>query len=153
MIRPRRLGAMVVSLAVGAAMAGCGDGGAARSGTARVKGTVTVNGQPLAVGGISFLPDKQRQTKGRAAMGKIVDGKVEKMKTYDDGDGAIVGWHKVTIRSAKPGGPVSSKPGAAPPKVIQRIPARYNTATELTFEVVAGKVNEFKFDLKIPGFK
>ena len=103
------------------------------------EGIRTVNGKPLAKGVITFIPDIAKGTKGRAAFGRINNGKVRMLNSYGQGDGAAVGWHRVRI---------SSKVG-----VKDTIPPQYNTRTTLRFQAKAGKVNAFMFDLRIPGFK
>ena len=144
------------SLAGALFLAGCG-GQAGRSEVAKVKCTVTVNGEALATGSIMFTPDSKAGTKGRAATGAIKNGKVESLTCYEPGDGAIVGKHKVSITLAKtlaPGEP-PPLPGSVPAArgQGQTIPEEYNERTKLEATVEADKVNEFSFDLAIPGFK
>ena len=155
---------VVGTLMVALVVAGCG-GGVDRTPVAKVTCTVTVNGDPLPHGVITFTPDREAGTKGRPSSGGIKDGKVESLTCYKKGDGAIVGKHKVSIIASKPtsgasvsghpssnaaSGAAVSKPGSGPK---QPIPAKYNTKTTLTATVEAGKVNELTFDLKIQGFK
>jgi len=114
---------------------GCGRGD--RPLLAPVSGTVTYNGQPLARGRIVFFPDK-----GRPASGKILDGKILEVSTFDQGDGAMVGHHKIQIASfvREPRG-MEIVPWA--------IPEHYGKAatSDLTAEIIAGKPNELRLEL------
>lgn len=85
-----------VGLCVGAI--GCGRSG--QFPTAKVTGTVTVNGKPVEGAILTFYPEAGKTAKaeaGKAAMG-ITDaqGKFE-LSTYRQGDGAVVGKHRVSI--------------------------------------------------------
>jgi hypothetical protein len=71
-------------------LVGCGE---QRIKTAPVKGTVTYKGRPVPHGTVMFQPDD-----GPAATGEIRDGAYV-LKTYRDGDGAVLGKHKVTVIS------------------------------------------------------
>ena len=72
------------------------------------------------------------------------------LKLHDNRDGAVVGTHRVTI-SAIPGMVVANDGKAhaepAPGKNVDRVPAKYNTKTELTKEVPSGGAT-FDFELK-----
>ena len=137
---------LVAPLAVALVVAGCGPsgGGTPRAAVAPVTCDVSVNGQPLAKGSLLFVPDRSKNTKGRAAHGTVANGKVAKLTTYDDGDGAIVGHHKVEIHSMKGDDPQTAK---------DIVPPQYNTNTTLTVEVKADAKNNFKFEMNIPGYK
>lgn len=126
----------VVALLVG--LAGCGGPGSLQD----VEGTVTLNGQNLAEGDITFIPaDTQFGGEG----GKIKDGAF-KMK-------ARSGKNKVEIRANRevPGKTVPSAagPGAKEPLMESIIPPKYNEKTELQADVSASN-RSFKFDLKTP---
>ncbi|MBW8884748.1 MAG: hypothetical protein JF612_08235 [Planctomycetia bacterium] len=80
-----------------------------------------------------------------------------KMKTYVEGDGAVVGTHKILLdKSESVGGQkvdVDSPqydPNAPPATVKYHLPQKYgNPATSgLTAEVKESGPNEFTFDLK-----
>lgn len=75
------------------AFSGCGDGLPQR---APVAGSVTFNGQPVSEGTVTFFP-----TAGRAALGKIQADGTFRLTTYDEGDGALLGEHRVTIEAVK----------------------------------------------------
>jgi hypothetical protein len=112
-----------------AVLAGCGD----RSQVAPVTGRVRLDGRPLEHAEVTFQPDgSQRPSIGRTD----ADGRYE--LAYKRGQpGAIVGEHTVRIY-------VSPELVAKPP----RIPARYDTQSELRVEVAPGQVNVFNFDLQ-----
>jgi hypothetical protein len=84
----------VVALAL---TAGCGSDD--RPPLGRVWGTVTYNGKPLESGEVVFSPvlDSAART-GQPAIGTISNGSYT-MTTFDDGDGALVGDHIVTVKS------------------------------------------------------
>jgi hypothetical protein len=116
------------------AVCGCGKTDENLPLTFPVTGTVTYNGEPMATGSISALP----QTEGdvvKPANGSIVDGKYE-LSTFESGDGALIGTHKVLISLRDERGTTSL------------IPQRYSdiSRTPFTMEVVEGS-NEFNFDL------
>ena len=150
--------ALVGPLAL-ALVVGCGGpGGPAASPTAAVSCTVTVNGSPLDQGSIQFMPDKDKGTEGRSANGVIKNGKVDKLTTYpdEDGDGAIIGSHKVEITSMSAGEGAGESPVPGEITVrgsVQRIPPMYNSQTTLTANVTKEGPNNFTFDLTIANFK
>lgn len=116
---------------IAAAFLGCGSRGPK---TARVSGTVTMAGKPLANVGVTFLPTK----KGPAAFGTTNDNGEFTLTTTRRGDGAVIGKHKVTVGIAQEG-----QKGPA-------IPETYGSphTTKLTAEVASGKKNEFTFDVE-----
>jgi len=133
--------------------AGCSD----RPKLAKVKATVTLDGKPLAYGTVTL------EAKGlRPATGKIVNGEVVEFTTYDQGDGASVGSHRVAVTAnAEPGPAVTANPGDAPkggePKSDYMsgkslIPAAYNNpdTSGLTAEVKSGE-NALEFKLQSSG--
>ena len=61
--------------------------------TAPVKGTITYKGKPVPQGSIMFQP-----AEGQAATGQIENGNYV-LKTFRDGDGAVLGTHRVTVIS------------------------------------------------------
>ena len=56
-----------------------------------VSGTLAVEGKPVAKGAIHFHPQK-----GHTANGIVEDGKFT-LSTYKEGDGAVVGKHRVAV--------------------------------------------------------
>lgn len=126
---------------------GCSGG---RPPLAKVKGIVTLDGKPLPYGTVTF------EAAGlRPATAKIVNGEFTEVTTYDAGDGAPVGTHRVAVTAnAEPGSAVVANPGdtkGAPAAGYMSgkslIPAAYNdpATSKLTAEIKAGEnVVEFK---------
>jgi hypothetical protein len=111
--------------------------------TARVSGTITLEGAPLGSANVQFVPDTAQGTSGPPAVGFTdAQGKYE-LKTAG-GAGAVVGKHKVRIEAR-----------AAPKDAADTLPAllhheRYlNPETsELTADVKAGEQNVADFKLE-----
>src|SRR5689334_16609887 len=78
-------------------VAGCGSG---RPTVALVRGQVTIDGKPVKAGRVMFYP-----VEGRAATGPIQPDGNYTLTTYDAGDGALLGSHKVTIQATELVGP------------------------------------------------
>jgi len=131
------------------ALTGCSN----RPETAPVVGSVTLAGKPLEEGRIMFYPDE-----GRPAVGAVENGRYE-LTTFDSGDGAVLGTHRVTVTATKVGAdaqmPASFEEelaGKAP------VPAKYNVqwlvpeaysrreSTPLSAEVEPGK-NVLDFEI------
>jgi hypothetical protein len=148
-------------------LAGCSgpEGDANRRPTAPTSGVVMYQGKPVADATVSFLAisgDPISAFGLTDAQGKFT------MRTYEDGDGAPVGEHQVTITKTEAGkqppGPPRTGPdefdpnkydppgfGVTPPPVVKHlIPEKYaSSATSgLKATVTADKPNEFTFDLK-----
>ena len=120
--------------------AGCGD---KNRGT--VTGLVTLDGTPLAVGSIQFIP--QPVNTGRATGAAIQDGEYRL-----EGDAApLLGTYRVEIRSTRKTGRMVQKPmapaGEMGEETVQAIAAEYNDQSTLTFEVQSGK-NEANWDVE-----
>ena len=120
----RALGSVLLfSLGV-ALVAGCGGGDNA----AEVSGTVTYDGTPVDNGAITFFPEK-----GPTAGSPIQGGKYTARVT--------VGPAKVTISAGKVVGQkklynTADSPSA--PITAEILPAKYNTATQLKYDVQSG---------------
>ena len=155
--RPARLrGQVWLGLALcGLVLTGCGSD---RPETAPVSGKVTLGGQPLTKGKIVFFPEK-----GRSSMASIgADGSYE-LTTFEEGDGALPGKHKVTITAMESqGGPMpqsmeeeiemglSGKGGMAGPSEVKWIvPEKYSRrdTTPLEAEVTLDDDNVVNFDI------
>ena len=125
---------LALFVAVAVVAPGCGGGGPK---LAPVSGSVTYKGQPLEKGKIQLEPQS-----GRTAYGEIVDGQIKNIKTFEPGDGAIVGTHRVSIYSfvREPVG-MEIVPSA--------IPERYNdpSTSGVTVMIEAGTKNELEIDL------
>jgi hypothetical protein len=65
--------------------------------TAPVKGKITLNGKPVTTGRISFHPT----TGERPALANIQPDGSYSLTTFERGDGALLGRHKVSIKSTR----------------------------------------------------
>jgi hypothetical protein len=134
----RRAWALAILLAISIA-GGCSS--SYQLDTAKVHGTVTLDGQPLDAGLVFFRPEK-----GRMAVGKIQPNGSYVMFTYvrDGDDGAIVGRHKVSVVP-----PLASAESEIVPVMKSPIPNRYQSegTSQLEFNVEAGKDNIFDIAL------
>jgi hypothetical protein len=107
-----------------------------------VKGTVNLDGKPLATGNLLMTPLK----KGPVAGCDIKDGSFEMPSERGPGPGE----YRVEITAYRPTGNkvFDTDLNVATETLEPIVPARYNTATELTATVSAETENEFTFDLK-----
>lgn len=115
--------------------------------------TVTYKGTPVERAVVTFADqsDKPANANGITdAQGKA------KMKTYIDGDGAVVGSHKVVITKMEAVGGQTVDvddpkydPNAPPATVKSHLPQKYSSqaTSGLTAEVKEGGPGEFSFDL------
>lgn len=123
-----------------------------------VKGQVTMDGEPLANALVTFTPAEG----GPAATGTTdANGQYELLSLGQKG--AVLGQHKVTITTLQEtpegideemteeeymkmveegGGPAAYKDA----EITEKIPAKYNTQSELTAEVTSGE-NTINFEL------
>lgn len=127
------------------ALAGCGgDQGDARPHQA-VSGTVTLDDKPLAHGFIEFQPTSEE---GVAAGGTVTEGKF----AIEQAKGPTPGAYKVLISSSAAPEAASDAPppppGAPTTPPADPIPAKYNSASQLTAKVEASQANTFDFPLK-----
>jgi hypothetical protein len=90
--RSRRRWARVVVMLSGIMLC-CGCGGPDGPPRYPVSGRVTLAGEPLALGRISFEPDTSQGNRGPGAYGDIVAGRYETYRTM----GAVGGPHRVVI--------------------------------------------------------
>jgi hypothetical protein len=88
-----RMHQFVLPLAVCCLLAGCGP---SRPQTVPVSGRVTWQGQPVVEGIIVFYP-----ATGRPATGVIAADGTYRLRTFDPGDGAVLGKHCVTIEAKR----------------------------------------------------
>jgi hypothetical protein len=131
MTRIRHLGLLAILCLVAAGCSGAPDG-------ALVCGSVTLDGQPLDDGTIRFVPkDGQSTTAG----GVVKNGNFELTLPIAD--------YRVEIVSTKilgGAGKASKHDLSSNPTVIQRIPDKYNTKSQLVLEAKAG-VHQPQFEL------
>lgn len=108
--------------------------------TANVHGTVKLNGKPLTGGSVMFTPET-----GRGAVG-VIDAQGEfELGTYEPGDGAIVGKHKVAVFPVG-----SSFESEQVPSNYVPIPTRYQNGNSsgIEIEVKAGQANKVEVNLQ-----
>jgi hypothetical protein len=110
----------------------------------KVSGKVTLEGQPLPDATVKFSPIREG---GSSALGRTdADGKYS--LNYASGiEGAEIGENRVSISTYNAGDPDGEPPQ---PKVLEKVPMKYNIRSELTREVNAGD-NPIDFDLKTDG--
>jgi hypothetical protein len=116
---------------VGLAVVGCG-GGAGTVPRGAVEGTVTLGGTPLADGVIRFLPTDG--TTGPMVETEIRNGAFSLPKAT----GPCVGTQRVEIVSFRKTGKKIVNEGVESEEIVQVVPERYNTASELTVMITAG---------------
>jgi hypothetical protein len=115
--------------------------------TAKVRGSVTLDGQPLS-GSVSVLFEPE--TAGKMATGLVQhDGSFE-LTTYVAGDGAVVGKHRVAISPLVPFVADRGREADSSSGPILRIPNQYQSpsTSNLRCEVKAGQTNECRLELK-----
>jgi hypothetical protein len=117
-----------------------------------VSGVVTLNGQPVANAIVQFQPTATAdlETPIPASFGTAdASGRYE-LKTVRDEAGAAVGQHRVSISSPQPPQEGSNDSGIGRTAWVDPIPAKYNTATELTYDVPADGTDAADFKLTTP---
>jgi hypothetical protein len=128
-----------------AALAGCSD----PYPLAPVSGKVTLGGAPLGEARVGFEPIRKgkRIDAGPGSYGVTdEEGRFELESLYGD-RGAVIGEHRVWISTYEgKEGPNGSVLTVKPEKV----PARYNSQTELTFTVPPDGTEKADFDLEVP---
>jgi hypothetical protein len=154
----RMHGWLFCSLLISSALSGCGPNlppGAKP--TKPVKATFTYKGAAVAGADVMFIYQGNEPI---SAVGKTDAQGVAKLKTYVEGDGAVLGSHKVTVikdeiigeaKSVDQNSPDYAPPtGKEPPTQIKHhVPVKYGSwvTTDLTAEVTSG-ANDLKFELK-----
>jgi len=130
-------------------MTGCGDAVTDYDGPERaaVSGQVTLDGEPLSTGTISFVPEDSNQ---RAVTVGIGGGSY----IIAEGSGPNLGSYQVKISShqssAEPQNDEEADYDEAAEgedsELIETVPAKYNSETELTVKIESG-ANTHNFDL------
>lgn len=124
-------------LLVSAALLGCSDGRPAR---VNVSGQVLIDGKPLTVGNVKFVPEG-----ARPSAGKLDESGRFTLTCYDGGDGVVPGRHRAQISAMEVIGP-SKVRWLAPPKY-----ADFRTS-ELEFEITE-PTDDLKIELTWDGGK
>lgn len=108
-----------------------------------VAGTITLNGQPLESGMISFTPDDGSDPVASAI---VTDGKY----ALDRHDGPQPGLHRVSIWSPKSTGRQlddPDNPGDTIEERLEMVPAEYNLNSELSTQIKEGGDPACNFEL------
>lgn len=122
-------------------LVGCG-GGADTPDLGDVSGTILLDGKPLADASVEFTP-----ANGRGSVA-VTDSQGRYTLRYtNDADGAVLGAHTVRISTGR-AGTGSNEGGESTAAVPERVPPKYNSATDIKVEVKAGSNT---FDYKIEG--
>lgn len=106
-------------------------------------GDVTLDGKPLAAGYICFRPEAGTSSPTSGAA--ITAGHF----SIDRKGGPMAGRFRVEITAVRPGGKggFDVETGENSDILVQYLPPRYNTQSELAVEVTADGPNKFPFDL------
>jgi hypothetical protein len=134
--------------AVAVAIAGCG-----RAATDRrsVSGEVTLDGKPVDGGNIQIDPLDAKQTSATGALIQVGRYSIPRQTGLAPGKYRVrIYWADRKVKAdSVPGAPGSAGPpgpmSVAPLKEL--IPAKYNTESELTIEVLPNDANKFDFAL------
>jgi hypothetical protein len=127
--------ALVVVVACAVGVGGC----AGSDGMVPVSGEVTFNGERVAEGDLLFL---STEGPSRPEGGRVIDGRYTIRATP--------GRKKVELRATRPVPGTSNVMRGGQPDVVDYIPARFNSRTELTAEVTPGGPNRIDFHLTAP---
>jgi len=106
---------------------GCGSPAGPELGT--VQGTVTLDGDPLPDAVIQFAPNKGRPSTGTTD----ANGHYTLQYTMDR-PGAVIGMHSVRVTTAR----TTEGEDGTDQTTPEKVPAKFNTESELTEEVTAG---------------
>ena len=112
--------------------------------TAAVDGTVTVGGEPVESGTITFNPIEG--TSGHSAGGAIENGRFSISVT----DGPVIGLNRVAINGRRKTGrkiPVPSTENVMMDETVEVVPPRYQTGKDLQCQIQPDK-NTLDFDLE-----
>ena len=112
----------------------------------KVTGIVTLDGKPLPIGKVQFVPDRSKGNAGPIAVGIIDETGRYQLNTdrrNDNHDGAVLGFHRVCVEAIPQPKNVTDIPRSL-------IPAKYNnpSTSGLTAEIRSVEVNEIPLKLK-----
>ncbi len=105
-----------------------------------ISGSVTLDGQPLQQGTISFLPLEKKDTSGGAT---ITSGKYSVAREQ----GLAPGKYKVMISASKSGVAGGQEAPGMPVMAAELIPEEYNTKSDKSVDVTVKGPNTFDFDI------
>ena len=130
---------MILSVSLLLAVAGCDSG----DGRLEVSGTVTLDGEPLPSGSISFRP--MQGTHGPTGGGEIVDGRF----SIRSDKGVMPGSYRVEISATRKTGKkvMDTILQTEVDEIVQYLPDKYNKDSELVRELTEAGPNELTFEL------
>jgi hypothetical protein len=128
-------GLVLIALAIAAV--GCGKS----DGKVPIRGSVTLNGEPLEQGRIEMIPS---DGKGTTTGADILDGDFQLRSDPGPKTVQITAQKIVGREKNYPNDPNSPEHDV----IEQLVPARYNTQTELKCDIKAGKNDELSFSLE-----
>ena len=112
-----------------------------------VSGTVTLDGQPLAGGVINFQPvGEGTVTVGPGSTARIDAAGRFSLSTIRGQPGAVVAKHRVKIYSYSAETAKIEDGGSTAQR--ERVPARYNYQSDVTFDVPAGGTDKADFTIQ-----
>jgi hypothetical protein len=117
---------------------------------AQVSGRVTLDGKPLPKASVTFVPmaTKERPNPGRTAAGMTDENGRYQLSVDVTTPGAVVGQCRIYITTLQSDPAADDRDAGGPrPKFRDRVPAKYNQGTELTFEVPPAGTDQANFDL------
>tara|TARA_R110002095_G_scaffold7891_1_gene13736 strand:+ start:20 stop:451 length:432 start_codon:yes stop_codon:yes gene_type:complete len=140
MIKKNMCSLLVATLCLIALATGCSSGDSVER--IKVQGKVSLDGEPLKSGSITFLPINNGISTGAS----IVDGEY----FIDSKDGATEGEYKVEIDLSQPSGKKvpGFVEGSLEDEYVNVIPEVYNRKTTLRVMIKNGDENKHDFDLK-----
>jgi hypothetical protein len=140
-VRGTAIGAVsVVAVVLACLLPGCGGPAEPEFQRAAVRGTVTLDGEPVENGTVTFYPIEG--TVGPSAAQAIQQGKYE----LAEEDGAVVGTNRVEVRATrKTGKKIEEGPPSPPGTMVDEIVSARITEEQ---EVKAGE-NTFDFQLSL----
>ncbi|HLJ95251.1 MAG TPA: hypothetical protein VKU02_18885 [Gemmataceae bacterium] len=127
--------------------------GCASNKLAPVSGKVMLNGKPLAQATVMFSPIGKPGSieAGEGSAGKTNENGEYSLKTSSGKNGALVGTHQVMITALEAQvGDRDTRPRRGGPPLADKVPSRYNSKTELTFDVPSGGSDKADFELASP---
>jgi hypothetical protein len=110
-------------------------------GRVTVTGTVSVDGQPLPSGSISFRPVDMGSLPSSGS--GVANGQFSLPADW----GPMPGKYRVVIEAFRKTGRMSPGPGGLPGGVPEVAPIKFNEADKLEATIVAGEKNHFEFQL------
>jgi hypothetical protein len=139
----RQSAAWVGSALLVGLLVGCSSGPSDTPPLGHVSGTILLDGQPLANAQVEFNPAAGRGSVATTdANGQYV------LKYTNELEGAVLGTHTVSISTGV--APSSGEGGAGQSGSPERIPPKYNSASEVKEEVKAGS-NTFDYKIESGG--